>query len=82
MLALKEARLEYATAQRELELVTQRFSLKLATNQDMAAAQKALDQAGVRLKHLEDQGIAIDKFIKEKGISFLRSGMALQRDIL
>jgi RND family efflux transporter MFP subunit len=63
VLALKEARLEHAAAKRELELVMQRFSLKLATNQDMAAAQKALDQAGVRLKHLEDQGIAVDKFI-------------------
>jgi len=63
VLALKEARLENEAAKKELGLVTQRFSLKLATNQDMTAAKKALDQAGVRLKHLEDQGIAVERFV-------------------
>ena len=47
VLALKEARLEHEAAKREFALVTQRFSLKLATNQEMAAAKKALDQAEV-----------------------------------
>lgn len=70
LLALKEARFEYEAAKKELGLVKQRFSLKLATNQDMAAAQKAFEQAGIRLKHLEDQGIAIDRFITASSSDF------------
>lgn len=63
VLAFKEAQLEYETTKKGFELVMQRFSLKLATNQEMAAAKKALEQAEVRLKYLEEQRIAVDRFL-------------------
>ncbi|UKL13702.1 efflux RND transporter periplasmic adaptor subunit [Dissulfurimicrobium hydrothermale] len=64
LLAFKEARLEYEGAKKELGFIDQRFSLGLATNQEVAAAKKTLDQAAARLKHLEDQGVGAERLIR------------------
>jgi len=55
-LAVEEARNAEAAAQRDLDLVKQRFDQKLATNADLAAAENALRIAQGRLKSLQQAG--------------------------
>ena len=55
-LALEEARNTQSAAERDLQLVQQRYEQKLATNTDLYAAQNALRTAQGRLKSLEQSG--------------------------
>ena len=64
ILALKEMQLEMDTAEKGLELAKERFSLRLATNQDVLNARKAFDQARTRLDYMKSQGADRDVIIK------------------
>ncbi|MBA3831484.1 MAG: efflux RND transporter periplasmic adaptor subunit [Chthoniobacterales bacterium] len=57
-LQLSEARNAAKAAQQELEQTQQRFSLKLATNQDFGVAKKSAETAQLQLQTLEKQGAA------------------------
>ena len=64
VLAVQEARNALAAAQRDLELVRQRYEQKLATNTELYAAQNALQSAQARLQSLEQGGAAGPRQLK------------------
>lgn len=56
-LQLQQAQSAAQTALKDLAQTRQRFSLRLATNQELNAAAKAADEAGLQLHALQAQGI-------------------------
>jgi membrane fusion protein (multidrug efflux system) len=65
-LQLAEARGAAQAAQKELEQTQQKFTLKLATNQELGAAKKAAESAQLQLQSLEKQGAAAPQQMKSE----------------
>jgi len=57
LLQLEKARIELGAAQEQLALVRERLRLKLATKQNLVAAESRLDQASRRVQSLTRRGI-------------------------
>src|SRR5439155_178907 len=57
VLAIKEARETAEAAEKDLKLAQQRYDLKLATAQELAAAQSALRSARLKLESLQQRGL-------------------------
>ena len=66
-LQLDETRIERDSAAAALDLVVQRMSLQLATQQELLAAQQALDNVTARLQSMTDRGIGGPWVIRASG---------------
>jgi RND family efflux transporter MFP subunit len=60
---LEEARTERDTEKNNLDLVTRRLEMKLATRQDLISAQQNFQTAQLKVKNMEEQGIGGQKTI-------------------
>ncbi|MFZ0035011.1 MAG: efflux RND transporter periplasmic adaptor subunit [Sedimentisphaerales bacterium] len=63
LLKFAQAHAERDTAKNNIELVTQRVEMKLATRQDMVSAQQSYEAAELNLKSMEEQGSDKNKTI-------------------
>lgn len=63
-LQLAQARQAVQTAQKDLNQVQQKFNLKLATNQELALANKNDENAQLQLQTLQKQGAASEQTVK------------------
>ena len=75
-LQLAQARVERDSTQSRLELTREQVDLKLATRQDLAAAQQQFDAAQLNMTSLEEKGIESGKIIRAES-----AGMVSKIDI-
>lgn len=66
-LQMEQAQKAYTSASQKLKKVQERVDLKLATRGELLAAEEVFQQAGLRLKSLEQRGIGREKQIRSKG---------------
>jgi membrane fusion protein (multidrug efflux system) len=66
-LQMEQAQRAYTSAGQKLRKVQERVDLKLATKGEFLAAEEVFQQAGLRLKSLEQRGIGREKQLRSKG---------------
>jgi membrane fusion protein, multidrug efflux system len=66
-LQMEQAKRAYTSAEQKLRKIQERVDLKLATRGELLTAEEIFQQAGLRLKSLEQRGIGREKQIRSKG---------------
>jgi membrane fusion protein, multidrug efflux system len=65
-LQMEQAQRAYTSAEQKLRKVQERVDLKLATRGELLAVEEVFQQAGLKLKSLEERGIGREKQIRSK----------------
>ena len=66
-LQIEQAQRAFTSAEQKLRKVQERVDLKLATKGELLSAEEVFQQAGLRLKSLQQRGIGKEKQVRSKG---------------